>query len=64
MQVNQKSLYLKKTGTSETSVFASYENNQSTSTDIVETFNLEGHYYIHKKKYLTMFYKFLDKLGI
>lgn len=60
----EKSLYLKKTGTSETSIFASYENNQSTSTDIIETFNLEGHNYLDKKKYLTMFYKILNKLGI
>lgn len=60
----EKSLYLKKTGTSETSVLASFENDQSSSSNVLETFNLEGHNYFETKKYLTLFFKFLNKLKI
>ena len=58
----EKSLYLKKTGTSETSIVASYE--AENLKGIEETFNLEGHNYLKQKKYLSIFYKILNKLRV
>jgi len=58
----EKSLYLKETGTSETSVIASLKNKDS--NNLIETFNLEGHNYSKEKKYTSIFYKILNKLNI
>ena len=55
-------LYLKETGTSETSVLASFENNGS--KDLIETFVLAGHNFLKKKKFTTLFYKTLNKINI
>ena len=58
-----KSLYYKKTGTAFTSVIASFENNTS-ENKLIEQFNLEGDNFFKEKKFLTIFYKILNKMRI
>ena len=58
----ERSLYLKETGTSETSVLASFESNRS--KDLIETLALEGHNLFKKKKITTLYYKILNKINL
>ncbi|MDC3054058.1 class I SAM-dependent methyltransferase [bacterium] len=58
----ERSLYLKETGTSETSVLASFERNGS--KDLIETLALEGHNLFKKNKITTLYYKILNKINL
>ena len=60
----EKNLYLKKTGTAETTMIISIDRNAKEEFKLYESSDIEGQNYIKKSKYKNFFFKILDKLSI
>ena len=59
-----KNLYLKKTGTAETTMIIFIDRNAKEEFKLYESSNIEGHNYLKKNKYRNIFFKILNKFSI
>jgi len=59
-----KNLYLKKTGTAETTMIIFIDRNTKEEFKLYESSNIEGHNYLKKNKYRNIFFKTLNKFSI
>lgn len=59
-----KSLYLKKTGTAETSIIIYINKHTKEEFKLYESTNIEGHNFLKKNKYKNIFYKIMNKFYI
>lgn len=59
-----KNLYLKKTGTAETTIIISIDRNTKKEFKLYESSYIEGHNYLKKNKYKDIFFKVMNKFSI
>ena len=59
-----KALYLKKTGTAETTMIISIDRDTKEEFKLFESTNIEGHNYLNKNKYKSFFFKIMNKFSI
>ena len=59
-----KNLYLKKTGTAETTMIIFIDRNTKEEFKLYESSNIEGHNYLKKNRNKDIFFKILNKFSI